>query len=117
VTLLFLSMATSVKIATIPLRVPDAPPVRRMHVGDDMALVQRLDVNVCDDLSDLWKVGRREDQVTQDLQRIGLGVCGDTELGLSRASLTGFDPDPVPMQIAIHAPILPQRCSTARGPG
>jgi hypothetical protein len=70
-------------------------------------LVQRLDVNVCDDLSDLWKVGRREDQVTQDLQRIGLGVCGDTELGLSRASLTGFDPDPVPMQIVIHAPILP----------
>jgi hypothetical protein len=84
-----------------------------MHIGDDMALVQRPDINVRDDLSDLWKTGRREDQVTQDLQRIGFGVCGDAEL-VSPEGRTRFDPDPVPMQIAIHAPLLPQRCGTFR---
>ena len=74
-----------------------------------MAPVKRPDVNIGDDLNKLGKTCRAEGQVTQDLESIGLGVRGDTELDLSPASFTGLEPDPVPMQIAIHDPMLPQR--------
>ena len=69
-----------------------------------MALVKRPDVNIRDNLNKFGKTGRGEGQVTQDLESIGLGVRGDAEPKLSRDRFTGFEPDPVPMQIAIHDP-------------
>jgi len=51
--------------------------------------------------------------MTQDLKSIGLGICGDSEAKLSRDRFTDFEPHPVPMQIAIHDPILPQRSRRA----
>src|SRR5262245_29771424 len=76
--------------------------------------------NIGDDLNELGKTCRAEGQVRQDLESIGLGVRGDTELDLSRASFTGLEPDPIPTQTAIHDPMLPQRggarsCRRARG--
>jgi hypothetical protein len=111
--------ARSAHVGVVTLRVPDASPVRWIHVGDDMALVKRPDVNIRDNLNKFGNTCRAEGQVTQDLESIGLGVRGDTELGLSRASFTGLEPDPVPMQLAIHDPMLPQRgdarsCRTQR---
>src|SRR5262245_55587766 len=92
----------SAHVGVVTLRVLDASPVRWIHVGDDMAPVKRPDVNISDDPNELGKTCRAEGQVTQDL------------------SFTGLEPDRIPMQIAIHDPMLPQRggagsCRRARG--
>jgi hypothetical protein len=81
-----------------------------------MALVKRPDVNIRDNLNKFGKTCRAEGQVTQDLESIGLGVRGDTELGLSRASFTGLEPDPA-FPCARHpAPSPPHPSKTVAAP-
>jgi hypothetical protein len=47
--------ARSAHVGVVTLRVPDASPVRWIHVGDDMALVKRPDVNIRDNLNKFGK--------------------------------------------------------------
>jgi hypothetical protein len=79
-----------------------------------MALVKRPDVNIRDNLNKFGKTCRAEGQVTQDLESIGLGVRGDTELGLSRASFTGLSRIQYRCKLRSTTPCCPNVATRAR---
>ena len=95
---------SSPQVCVEALRVPDAAPVRRSHVGNHVPLVKVADIDVGSHFKDVRHRLTGEHHMAEDRQRVFLVEGSDTEL--APEFVVWREPDPVAMQVSIHGRIV-----------
>jgi len=101
-------VASVIDVGVVALRIPNATPVGRSNVGNDVALVEVPNIDVDSDFEDVLQGTSSEGHMPKNRRGVGFVEGGYPELA-RESNIAPVQPNPVSMPVPIHRTMMPSK--------